>query len=66
MWASAAPQSRAAVAATVSSTGWTSVGEPEITRRISLVAVCCSRATRSSGCGLELLNKRTFWIAMTA
>src|SRR5262249_21285976 len=30
-----------------SNTGWTSVGEPEITRRISLVAVCCSSASAS-------------------
>ena len=32
----------------VSKTGWTSVGELEMTRRISLVAVCCSRASVSS------------------
>ena len=29
----------------VSNTGWTSVGELEMTRRISLVAVCCSSAS---------------------
>ena len=28
--------------AMVSNTGWTSVGELQMTRRISLVAVCCS------------------------
>src|SRR5258705_6108094 len=43
MHASYAPQKRAALLTTVSSTGWRSVGELEITRRISLVAVCCSR-----------------------
>ena len=41
--ASAASQSRAALSATASKTGWISVGELAITRRISLVAVCCSR-----------------------
>src|SRR5216684_3446929 len=38
-----APQRRWALAAMDSNTGWASVGELEITRRISLVAVCCSR-----------------------
>src|SRR5260370_29445506 len=38
-----AAQRRWAVAAMDSNTGWASVGELEITRRISLVAVCCSR-----------------------
>ena len=38
-----ASQSRQACSAIVSNTGWTSVGELEITRRISPVAVCCSR-----------------------
>ena len=38
--ASSASQSRAALSATTSKTGWTSVGELEMTRRISLVAVC--------------------------
>src|SRR5258705_5885465 len=37
-----APQRRWALAAMDSNTGWASVGELEITRRISLVAVCCS------------------------
>ena len=43
-----APQTRAAFSATVSMTGWRSVGELEITRRISAVAVCCSSASVSS------------------
>src|SRR5262245_27728166 len=30
-----------------SNTGWTLVGEPEMTRRMSAVAVCCSRASLS-------------------
>ena len=34
----------AACLATASMTGRTSVGEAEITRRISLIAVCCSSA----------------------
>src|SRR5882672_3202115 len=37
-----APQRRWALAAMDSNTDWASVGELEITRRISLVAVCCS------------------------
>src|SRR5712692_6159220 len=37
--------SRAALSAKASSTGWMSVGELEITRRIALVAVCCSSAS---------------------
>src|SRR5260370_4847403 len=37
-----APQRRWALAAMDSNSGWASVGELEITRRISLVAVCCS------------------------
>src|SRR5262245_63076172 len=43
--ASSASQRRRAVAAMVSRTGWSSVGEPLITRRISLVAICCSSAS---------------------
>src|SRR5258705_1055099 len=42
MHASYAPQKRAALLTTVSSTGCRSVGELLIARRISLVAVCCS------------------------
>ena len=64
--ASVAPQSRAALAATASITGWTSVGELEITRRISPVAVCCSRASSARGCAISILNSRTFSMAMTA
>ena len=52
--ASVASQSRAAFFATVSSTGWISVGELAITPRISLVAVCCSNDSLSSW------NSRTF------
>ena len=40
-----APQNRAALSATTSMTGWRSVGELAITRRISAVAVCCSSAS---------------------
>ena len=43
--ASLASHSRAARSATVMRTGSTSVGELAITRRISLVAVCCSSAS---------------------
>ena len=46
--ASPASQSCAAVFATMSSTGWMSVGELAMTPKISLVAVCCSRGRRSS------------------
>src|SRR5215468_8423219 len=42
-----APQSVTALRTIASNTGWTSVGELEITRRISLVAVCCSSASPS-------------------
>src|SRR5215472_18128 len=45
--ASSASQSRVALSATVSSTGWTSAGERAIAPRISLVAVCCSSASLS-------------------
>jgi hypothetical protein len=45
MLESMAPQSRAALSATTSITGWRVVGELEMTRRISLVAVCCSSAS---------------------
>ena len=51
----------------VSKTGWTSVGELEMTRRISLVAVCCSRASVSSRLrASSSVNRRTFSMAMTA
>src|SRR5439155_5019936 len=41
----AASHNRAALATMASNTGWASAGELEITRRISLVAVCCSSAS---------------------
>ena len=51
----------------MSNTGWTSVGELEITRRISLVAVCCSSASARSRLRLSSsVNRRTFSIAITA
>ena len=44
-----------------------SVGEPEITLRISLVAVCCSSASVSARLrACSSVNSRTFSIAMTA
>ena len=43
--ASDASHNRAAVLATASSTGWMSVGELLMTRRMSAVAVCCSSAS---------------------
>ena len=43
-----------------SNTGWTSVGEAEMTRRISAVAVWRSSASFVS------LKSRAFWIAITA
>ena len=46
---SVAPHTRAAFSATASMTGWRSVGELAITRRISAVAVCCSSDSFSSG-----------------
>ena len=51
----------------VSKTGCTSVGELLITRRISLVAVCCSSASVSSRLrASSSVNRRTFSMAMTA
>ena len=55
-----APHTRAAFSTTASMTGWRSVGELAITRRISAVAVCCSSASFVS------LNSRTFSMAITA
>ena len=58
---------RRALAAIVSNTGWTSVGELEMTRRISLVAVCCSSVSvRSRLRASSSLNSRTFSMAITA
>ena len=65
--ASSAPHTTRALRGMVSSTGWRSVGELEMTRRISAVAVCCSSASVSSRLRLcSSLNRRTFSIAMTA
>ena len=57
-----------------SSTGWMSVGELPMTRRISLVAVCCSSASvtwawacvSASFCSCSSVSRRAFSIAMTA
>ena len=58
---------RKARCAIVSKTGWVSVGEAEIARRISLVAVCCSSDSVSSRFRApSSWNRRTFSIAMTA
>jgi hypothetical protein len=46
--ASSARQRPAAASATARSTGSTSVGDGEMTRKISAVAVCCSRASASA------------------
>jgi hypothetical protein len=48
MKTSGASQSRETLFATTSNTGARSVGELEITRRISAVAVCCSSDSESS------------------
>ena len=62
-----ASHSRNACAAIVSNTGCTSSGDWLITRRMSLVAVCCSSASvRSALRASSSLNSRTFSIAMTA
>src|SRR4030095_14820052 len=58
--ASKAPHTRPACSTIVSSTGWMSVGELEIARKISAVAICRSNASFVS------LNSRTFSIAITA
>ena len=54
------PTEVGAALATAGNTGCTSVGDCEITVRISAVAVCCSSDSRSS------VNKRTFSMAITA
>ena len=57
----------AAFSATASSTGWRSVGELEITRRISLVAVCCSSASvREAFLAWSSVSRRAFSMAMAA
>ncbi len=59
--------SAAALLAMASNTGWTSVGELLMTCRISLVAVCCSRASLSARlCAWDSWNRRAFPIAITA
>ena len=55
-----ASQSASARSTIASNTGWTSVGDCEITCRILAVAVCCSSAS------LVSVNRRTFSIAITA
>jgi len=63
----AALQSRSAACAIVANTGSTEVGERLITRRISLVAVCCSSASVSARLrASSAVNSRTFSIAITA
>ena len=53
-----APDSCTALRTIVVNTGWTSVGELLMTRRISLVAVCCSRASvRSAFLRLQLVEQ---------
>ena len=58
---------RAALSTMASITGCRSVGELEMTRRMSAVAVCCSSASvRSAFLASSSLNSRTFSMAMTA
>jgi uncharacterized membrane protein YjjB (DUF3815 family) len=58
---------RTALCAIVSNTGCVSVGELEIARRISAVAVCCSSDSLSSRFRApSSVNSRTFSMAMTA
>ena len=65
--ASSALHSRAAFSATAWSTGSISVGELEMARRISAVAVCCSSASVSSRLrASSAWNSRAFSTAMTA
>jgi hypothetical protein len=52
------PQRRTALATMDSNTGWTSVGDPLITRSISLDAVCCSSASLSSRVRNSTLRSR--------
>src|SRR5215471_179692 len=54
-----APHKRSAFTAIVSNTGCTSVGELEMTRRTSEVAVCCSRASLSSRCACTSRHSRS-------
>ena len=59
--ASSASQRRAALATTTSSTGWTSVGEPLMTRKTSAVAVCCSSASSRSRCARASFSSRSVY-----
>jgi hypothetical protein len=62
-----ASHNRVALRAMVSKTGCTSVGELEMTPRISLVAVCCSSVSvRSRLRASSSLKRRTFSMAITA
>ena len=62
-----AAHSRTAFSASVSNTGWRSKVDRPITLSSSLVAVCCSSATRSSLLrASSSVNRRTFSMAMTA
>ena len=62
-----APLSRTAFSAMASNTGWTSVVDPLMARRISAVAVCCSSDSVSSAFrASSSLNSRTFSTAITA
>ena len=61
------PSKRTALATIASNTGWTSVCERLMTRKMSLVAVCVSSAVVSSRLlACSSLNSRTFSMAMTA
>ena len=62
-----APQRLTAFVTMVSKTGWTSVCDRLITRRISEVAVCCSRASvRSAFLVCSSFRSRAFSIAIAA
>jgi hypothetical protein len=64
---SVAPHTRAAFSAMVFRTGCRSVGELAMTRKISAVAVCCSKVSvRSRLRCSSSLNRRTFSMAMSA
>ena len=67
MKARSASHSRTAFSASVSNTGCRSNVDRPITLSSSLVAVCCSSATRSSRFrASSSSNRRTFWMAITA
>ncbi len=62
-----APDSCTALRTIVVNTGWTSVGELLMTRRISLVAVCCSSASvRSAFLACSSVSSRAFSMAIAA